>query len=140
MDSLPRSRRARRWTAWLGLLAMCLVVFAPLVSQSLMAARMGQARIQAIEHQICSADKQDAAAMPMHSSHEGAPDGSMSACGYCDFLAGHAALPAVPPVALVLVLLLLIAAVAMPPLRHIAFGAFPSGRPRAPPAFPRLAV
>ena len=140
MNSLLRSRRARSWTAWLGLLAMCLVVFAPLVSQSLMAARMEQARIQAIELQLCSADKQDTATAPMHSGRDGTPDGSMSACGYCNFMAGHAALPAVPAVALVLVLLVLIAAVAMPPLRHIAFGAFPSGRPRGPPFLPRLAV
>jgi hypothetical protein len=140
MDTLPRSHRARSLTAWLGLLAMCLVVFAPLISQSLMAARTEQAQIQAIEQQLCSADKQDATAMPMHAGHAGVPDGSISACSYCDFLAGHAALPTVPPAALVLVLFVLIAAVAMPPLRHIAFGAFPSGRPRAPPALPRLAV
>ena len=140
MDSLPRSRRARNWTAWLGLLAMCLVVLMPLASQSLAAARAAQARIEAIEHTLCSVDGQDSLAMPMHSGHESSPGGLMSACGYCDFMAGHAALPAVPPVALVLVLLVFIATAAMPPLRHIAFGAFPSGRPRAPPAFPRLAV
>ena len=123
---------------------MCLVVFAPLVSQSLAAARMGQlreqAQVQAIEHELCSADGQDAASMPMHADHAGVPDGQMAACGYCDFLAGHAALPWVPPVAPVLVLLVFIVAAIMPPLRHIAFGTFPSGRPRAPPVLPRLAV
>jgi hypothetical protein len=139
MNSLPRSRRARNWTVWLGLLAMCLIVFAPLVSQSLAAARAGQARIEAIEHELCSADGPDAA--PMHSDHGGMQHGDpMSACGYCDFLAGHAAVPAVPPVALVLVALVLIALAPLPSLRHVAFGAFPSGRPRGPPVSPLLAV
>lgn len=140
MDFLPRSRRARNWTAWLGLLAMCLVVFMPLASQSLAAARVAQARIEAIEHGLCSADGQDPSAMSMHSGHEGSPGGLMVACGYCGFMAGHAALPAVPPVALVFVLLVFIAMAAMPPLLRVASGVFPSGRPRAPPVFPRLAV
>ncbi|WP_019937105.1 DUF2946 domain-containing protein [Bordetella sp. FB-8] len=138
MDSLPRSHFTRSRTAWLGLLAMCMVVFAPLVSQSLMALRMGQARIQAIEHQLCSADSQDAAAMRPHTGHTGTQDGPMSACGYCNFLAGHAALPVIPAAALALVLLMRIASVAMPAQRHIACSAFPSGRPRGPPVFPRL--
>lgn len=140
MDSLPHSRRAHSWTAWLGLLAMCLAVFAPLVSQSLTAARLEQARIQNIERQLCSIDGQGAAAAPLQSGHAATPDGSMSVCGYCNFLAGHAALPAVPPCAPVFVLLLLIAALTMPPLRHIAFGGFPSGLPRAPPSSSRLAA
>ncbi|MGN6579063.1 MAG: DUF2946 domain-containing protein [Bordetella sp.] len=140
MNPLLRSRRTRSRTVWLGLVAMCLVVFAPLISQTLMAARMEQARLQGIEQQLCSADGQGAAAAPLHSGHAGTPDGSMSACGYCNFLAGHAALPAVPPSALAFILLVLVAAVAMPPLRHIAFGIFPCGRPRAPPPFSRLAA
>jgi hypothetical protein len=123
---------------------MCLVVFAPLVSQSLAAVRMGQmrelAQVQAIEHELCSTDDQDATSMPMHADHSSMPDDKMAACGYCDFLAGHAALPSVPPIEPVLVLLVLIAVACMPPLRHIALGTFPSGRPRDPPLLPRLAV
>ncbi len=114
---------------------MFLVVFAPLVSQSLAATRAAQA--QAIELELCSVD---AHAAPAHPDHAGMHGDLLAACGYCDFLAGHAALPAVPPAALALIVLVLIAMVTMPSLRHIAFGAFPSGRPRAPPILSRLAV
>lgn len=140
MTCLPHSRRARSRTAWFGLLAMCMVVFAPLVSQTLMAARMGQARVHAIEHQLCSADSRTAADTAPHAGHAGTQHDPMSACGYCNFMAGHAALPAVPAAALALLLLVFIAVLAMPPLRHVACAAIFPGRPRAPPAFSRLAA
>ena len=63
-----------------------------------------------------------------------APAGPLSACGYCDLLASHPVGPAVPPAApSVLVLVVLLAATILS-TRFIPLGAFPSARPRAPPA------
>ncbi|WP_115776481.1 DUF2946 domain-containing protein [Paraburkholderia caffeinilytica] len=108
--------------AWLGLIAMWLVVFAPLVSQLLVASRADEP-VSA----ICSAVDSGAPA-----AHHAFPD-KIAACGYCDFLAHHVAAPGVPPAGLVATLSLADAQVSAPPpfVPHAA--AFPSGRPRAPP-------
>ncbi len=118
------SRQRNHRTAWLGLLAMCLLVLAPLVSQWVAARHAADP-----SGFICSAAQPEADGSGQH-----AP---LSACGYCDLLAGHAAAPPLPAVLPVLALVLLFAAVMLPPLAPVPLGAFPSGRPRGPPASPR---
>lgn len=116
----PRARTVT--TAWLGLLAMWLIVLAPLVSQ-LVAAR----RAPEPETTLCSTAQSGVG------SHHGMQDGAFSACGYCDLLATHAAVPPVPAVTLPLITLIVVALVRLPVVRFTPLGAFPSGRPRAPP-------
>ncbi|MFM0413410.1 DUF2946 domain-containing protein [Paraburkholderia aromaticivorans] len=127
-------RSRNRMTAWLGLFAMCLVVFAPLVSQMLVSSRAHEpiaalcSTLQPRDFSMASAATQ-AAPAPVHLSH----DDAFGACGYCHLLQHHVAMPAVavvaPPPALAL------AGTAPPSLstRFTPLGAFPSGRPRAPP-------
>jgi hypothetical protein len=109
-------------TAWLGLVAMWLIVLAPLVSQLVAAHRAHEP-----DAALCSAI-QPASTAP-HLSH----DDAFGACGYCHLLEHHAAMPGVampgPSHALVATLERVV------PLstRYTPIGAFPSGRPRAPP-------
>jgi hypothetical protein len=128
-------RARNRLTAWLGLIAMCLVVFAPLVSQLLMSNRAHEP-IAA----LCSALQPPGTGEASHIAVSGpAPvqlnhDDAFGACGYCHLLEHHVAMPTVaavePPGALA------IAGTPPPTLstRFTPLGAFPSGRPRAPPA------
>jgi hypothetical protein len=115
----------RRLTAWLGMIAIWLIVLAPVVSQFVVAARNHEPATA-----LCSAMAPPADTHHVH-------DTGLSACGYCDLLADHAALPSVPPPPLVLVMLVTIASVAILSTCFTPLGAFPSGRPRAPPAFSR---
>jgi hypothetical protein len=110
-------------TAWLGLIAMWLIVLAPLVSQLVMAARADEP-----DAVLCSV------VQPQAAQHHGAGS-SLDACGYCDLLADHVPMPGLPVAALVATVLL--AGVAVPALstRFTPLGAFPSGRPRGPPVF-----
>jgi hypothetical protein len=108
--------------AWLGLIAMWLVVLAPAVSQLVVSLHQREPVAA-----VCSD------AQPAGIGHV-APAGPLSACGYCDLLASHPVGPAVPPAApSVLVLVVLLAATILS-TRFIPLGAFPSARPRAPPA------
>ncbi|WP_115779691.1 DUF2946 domain-containing protein [Paraburkholderia caffeinilytica] len=129
----PRSRN--RMTAWLGLIAMWLVVFAPIVSQMLVSSRAHEpfaalcSALQPPGQSLASQSTQGSPA-PVHLSH----DDAFGACGYCHLLQHHVAMPSVaaiePPAALVL-------AGTVPPAlstRFTPLGAFPSGRPRGPPA------
>jgi hypothetical protein len=135
---IPRSRN--RMTAWLGLIAMWLIVFAPIVSQVLVSNRVNvnepfaalcsalQPASQNLAGQPIQANPTNPA--PVHLSH----DDAFGACGYCHLLEHHVAIPSVavvePPAALAL------AGTAPPALstRFTPLGAFPSGRPRDPPA------
>jgi hypothetical protein len=110
-------------TAWLGLIAMWLIVLAPLVSQ-LRVAHLAQQP----DAPLCSAT------LPGDDGPPGTHDGAFPACGYCDLLATHAAMPPAPPVALLLIAVVALATVCAPAIRYTPLGAFPSGRPRAPPA------
>jgi hypothetical protein len=128
-------RSRNHMTAWLGLFAMWLVVFAPLVSQMLIAHR---------DHEpiaaLCSALQPEgtnkaslitqSGPAPVHLSH----DDAFGACGYCHLLEHHVAMPALA--ALEPLAILAIVGTAPPTLstRFTPLGAFPSGRPRAPPA------
>lgn len=118
-------RRHARMTAWLGLIAMWLVVCVPLVSQLAMASRAHEPLAP-----LCSVSTQ---ADVSHHDASAGPLSGLSACSYCDLLATHAAMPSVPPV--VAQALTLVVAVTAPVLsvRFTPLGAFPSGRPRAPP-------
>jgi hypothetical protein len=113
-------------TAWLGLIAMWLVVCVPLVSQLVVASRAHEP-IAA----LCSASA--SAVTQVDAPHHNASADPLSACGYCDLLATHTAMPSVPPV-LVQILVLIVATIAPAlSMRFTPLGAFPSGRPRAPP-------
>jgi len=109
-------------TVWLGLIAMWLVVFAPVISQLAASARAHEPVAA-----LCSAVH--AGDMEHH-----AQAGSLAACGYCDLLATHAAMPSVLPAALSMLVLIVIAAAPVLSTCFTPLGAFPSGRPRAPPA------
>lgn len=125
------ARSRNHLTAWLGLVAMWLIVLAPIVSQLVMSAR---------EHNpdaapICAVT----APMAENMSHNGlhAQGDMLAACGYCDLLAGHIAIPSIPPVLPPLVMVVMFVAAAVLSTRFTPLGAFPSGKPRAPPAFSR---
>jgi len=117
-------------TAWLGLIAMWLIVLAPVVSQLVVAARSDDLATTV----LCSAMHPTA-----DSGHhtDGEP---LAACGYCDLLAGHVAIPPLPPSLLVLVMLLMIVAAPVLSTRFTPLGTFPSGAPRAPPACPQFGL
>lgn len=109
-------------TAWLGLIAMWLIVFAPVVSQLVASARADEPVAA-----LCSAAQ---SSTPEHH----APVTSLDACGYCNLLTHHVAAPPIPPVALSVLVLVSAAATAVLDTRFTPLGAFPSGRPRDPPA------
>ena len=114
-------RNRKHLTAWLGLIAMWLIVFAPLVSQLVVSAHAHEPLAA-----ICSAVQPDN--LDHHSSTP-----SLDACGYCDLLASHVAIPSVQPVAVPVILLVSVVIAAVLNTRYVPLGAFPSGRPRAPP-------
>jgi hypothetical protein len=118
-------RTRKHLVVWLGLLAMWLIVCAPLVSQLVAAAQAGEPQAT-----ICSAAQPGSSA----DAHDMAP-GHMNACGYCDLLAHHVPAPqiAAPQVLAQRVVVTQRAARAVP--TFIPFAAFPSGRPRDPPVF-----
>jgi hypothetical protein len=115
--------RARKHTvAWLGLLAMWLVVLTPLVSQLI-----ATARADGPFGAMCSAVKSEGSAP----AHDVSPD-QLSACGYCDLFAHHVPAPNVPPPALFANVFVARAQVSIPSA-FVPYAAFPSGRPRDPP-------
>jgi hypothetical protein len=111
-------------TAWLGLVAMWLIVLAPLVSQFVAAQRAHDPDTTAV---LCSA------VQPGTSAQHLSPDDAFGACGYCHLLQHQAAITplAIPDAALRLVTVATVAALST---RFTPLGAFPSGRPRGPPA------
>ena len=118
-------RRHARMTAWLGLIAMWLVVCVPLVSQLVMASRVHEPLAP-----LCSVSTQ---ADVSHHDASAGPLSGLSACSYCDLLATHAAMPSVPPVVAQAFTLVVAVTAPMLSVRFTPLGAFPSGRPRAPP-------
>jgi hypothetical protein len=116
-------RPRKHLTAWLGLVAMWLIVLAPLVSQLVFAVQRDDTTAA-----LCSATQ------PSTGSAQLAQHDSLAACGYCDLLANQPAMPSVPPSPLVLVMLVAVATAPVLSILHTPLGAFPSGRPRAPPA------
>lgn len=108
-------------SAWLGIFAMCLIVFVPVASQLLVAVRANEPLAA-----LCSVTQP--AGDGAH--HAGDP---LAACGYCDLLADQMVIPPVPPVIEFVALRVLTLAVATLSTRFTPLGAFPSGRPRGPP-------
>lgn len=123
------SRSRNRTTAWLGLIAMWLIVFAPIVSQMLVSGRAHEP-VAALCSALQPQDGNHATTPAVHLSH----DDAFGACGYCHLLQHHVAIPSVAIAAPATPLAL--ASVAPPALstRFTPLGAFPSGRPRDPPA------
>jgi hypothetical protein len=114
------SRARKHRTAWLGLVAMWLIVFAPLVSQLVAFAETSEPF--AVN---CSAIDEEG---PSHHANSD----SISACGYCDLVAQQAfAVPPAPPSEAVTVLLATAPTVARPLFINVRD--YPSGRPRDPP-------
>ncbi|WP_322042022.1 DUF2946 domain-containing protein [Paraburkholderia sp. J67] len=109
-------------TAWLGLVAMWLIVLAPLASQLIAAHHAHEP-----DAALCSALQPPSAAQ--HLSH----DDAFGACGYCHLLEHHVAMPGVATPAPQRALVVAGDRIAPLSTRHTPFGAFPSGRPRAPP-------
>jgi len=113
-----------RTVAWLGIIAMWLVVFAPLVSQWLASARADDTiGIGA----ICSAVTSEQS----NAKHQGSSD-PLSACGYCNLLAHHVPAPATAPTLAPVLIVLTSITVSAPPV-VVPYAQFPSGRPRDPP-------
>jgi len=114
--------RSRKYTtAWLGLIAMWLLVFAPLVSQ-LLASAHAHEPIAA----ICSAAQHN-------DSGRHLPAAALDACGYCTLLAGQVLAPQILPAALPVLPQVAIAAAPELSIYFTPSGVFPSGRPRDPP-------
>ncbi|PRE45526.1 DUF2946 domain-containing protein [Burkholderia multivorans] len=121
MTALTRARKQPG--IWLALLAMCLIVFAPLVSQI-----SASARTATPDEAICSASPTG------HSMHGPMAGDPLAACGYCNLLATPAAPPPVIPQSPRWVPLLA-AVVIMPALRvELPVIARFAGYPRAPPS------
>ncbi|WP_070106024.1 DUF2946 family protein [Burkholderia plantarii] len=79
----PPTDSRRRLTAWLGLLAIWLLVLMPLASQMAEAAVARQP-----DATICTAAQ--------HPGHRAPAGNALSACGYCDLLAAHSYAPPAP--------------------------------------------
>ncbi|CAG4894610.1 hypothetical protein R54767_01776 [Paraburkholderia gardini] len=125
-------RPRNRMTAWLGLIAMWLIVFAPVVSQMVASNRLNEptAALCSALHPQGATQLAQASPAPVHLSHADA----FGACGYCHLLEHHVALPGVASFAPVASFEIARAAPSTLSTRFTPLGAFPSGRPRDPPA------
>ncbi|SDD03141.1 DUF2946 domain-containing protein [Paraburkholderia lycopersici] len=110
-------------TAWLGLVAMWLIVLAPLVSQLVAAQHLHEP-----DSTLCSAMQ------PVQSAPHLSHDDAFGACGYCHLLEHHVAMPSIAAPEPAGALVVALDKVAPPVSRDIPSGAFPSGRPRGPPS------
>lgn len=138
------NRSRTHLTAWLGLIAMWLVVFAPIVSQLIEQSRSHQDAVVACTEmnmgdmhmssmQMGNMHMCSAASHAADAGHHASSATTMAACGYCDLLATHAAMPALASAAEAAYVLLTFSAAPVLSTRFTPIGAFPSGRPRAPP-------
>ncbi|WP_232060777.1 DUF2946 family protein [Metapseudomonas otitidis] len=112
-----------RFGAWLGLLALWLVVAGPLLSQ----VRAQAGELPAWLAEMACASGRDSAKLPAH------PDHLLAKCGYCTLLSAS---PALTPAPLLPALLPATAFFASlePEAGHGAASVFPGARPRAPPS------
>jgi Protein of unknown function (DUF2946) len=108
---------------------MCLIVSVPLISRLVMSAHADEPGAV-----LCSS------VQPVVDGAHQMNGDPLAACAYCDLLADHVAVPAIPPVLPVLIVLIAIAAAPILSTRFTPLGAFPSGRPRAPPVFLQLSL
>jgi Protein of unknown function (DUF2946) len=123
MLAIMTTRSRKPMTAWLGLVAMWLIVFAPVVSQSL-------ASHSACAHEVTI----DAAGEEHHAGHHHhAPADHLCACGYCGLLAHHALAPPTASPQLLPAARYGIAE-AFPPSHFVSSLAYPTARPRDSPS------
>lgn len=88
------ARTRNRLTAWLGLVAMVLVLFVPMVSQAL---ESHELRTFEQAMPLCEAKSSAAVSVELPAGH-GMPADHHAACGYCDLLAEHVLVPTtIPP-------------------------------------------
>lgn len=111
------------------MIAIWLIMLAPAVSQCVVAAR------EPVKASCTMASMPSTDMTPSSADTQRADDSGMIACGYCDMLATHATLPTVANPLPILVTLVTRAPVPVLSTRFTPLGAFPSGRPRAPPLF-----
>lgn len=123
-------RNQKRLTVWLGLIAMWLLVVAPLVSHFLLATRAN-----ATTGVLCSATLQ-----PENRGFGNADDNRQhpstphnDACGYCSVLEHHGVAPGTALLAVYLSCVVVAFSAITLILGFTPAGAFPTGRPRAPP-------
>lgn len=150
-------RNRNSMTVWLGLLAMWLIVFAPVISQMVLATRLAappiphcssvpasradmQASMQSPASMTMPMSMAMPMPMPMPAGMHHDPARLLIACGYCDLLADHMVLPSIPPALPTVTVFVMVATVAMLSTRFTPLGAFPSGRPRGPPLSPRISL
>jgi hypothetical protein len=123
-------RNQKRLTVWLGLIAVWLLVVAPLVSHFLVATRAS-----ATTDILCSAtlqpENRDYGNVDGNPQHPSAPHSD--ACGYCSVLEHHGIAPGAPLVTIYLSCLVVAFSVVTLVLGFTPVGAFPAARPRAPP-------
>ncbi len=127
----PRTHSIRL-AAWLGLIAMCMLAAAPTISW------LASASSRAVILPVCTYAEQAGQPSADDRIQIGAHDGltsALEACAYCNLLADHSTLPAMPPAAPALLLLALGALIALRWVHRVPRGTFPSGRPRDPPSF-----
>lgn len=133
MLMIMTSRSHQRLKAWLGLIAMWLVVAGPTASRLLYTSHD-------LAVPVCSAEAgTQHHSLPVYHIHVGGQHDSPSpleACGYCSLFAHSTAMPSVPPAALALLLALIPLAVPRR-ARFTPSSLFPSGRPRDPPRLSR---
>ncbi|AYB54083.2 DUF2946 domain-containing protein [Ralstonia solanacearum] len=88
------ARTRTRLTAWLGLVAMALAFFAPVVSQQLASHPASSLSRQALPYCTATPVRSTGSDLPGH----GLPTHHHVACGYCDLLAHHVPVPVPVPV------------------------------------------
>ncbi|WP_162600926.1 DUF2946 domain-containing protein [Paraburkholderia sp. C35] len=112
----------RTWlTAWLGIIAMCLAVLAPVVGQFVAAARPGQ-DLQSV---LCTASR------PVPNSHPVQHD-HFAACPYCDLLIHHPPISSPTGTSVALAAPVVVSTVALA-VHFVPLLEFRFGSPRAPP-------
>jgi len=90
LAAMTFARAHKKLTAWLGLVALALVVFAPMVSQQLVT----HAALEAARHAMfCEATPTASAGSDMPAGHD-MPASDHAACAYCNFLTHHVPAPA----------------------------------------------
>ncbi len=112
-----------RLTAWLGLIAMWMIVFAPMVSHLAVAAQANEPA-----GMLCSASQ------PALEHEHHTPADKLGACGYCNLLEHHVVMPVIPPAPIAIALVTATTAVPALSTRFTPLVGFPSGRPRGPPS------
>ncbi|WP_345798303.1 DUF2946 domain-containing protein [Castellaniella sp. MT123] len=125
----------KRVSAWLGIIAMLLLVCAPTVSHFMHATRSMTLPLCTVAQFGHSSAAITVSVSNAHDTDHGADSHLLDDCGYCHLLQHDAVLPSVsagsPPV----LWLFILALVLLPARCFTPIGAFPAGRPRAPPVF-----